>query len=420
MSEQPIYSASTERMWNELPIFIQRYDADQQFPEAHAEQGEDFNYIKNPSAEVDTIGWSVSNGYLNRTVDHHYVGKSAFEMKATGTGAFFMDTRTSLIPVTAGQPYSGAFRCRAESVRRNFRMRFAWKTSATADLTSFAENNGPTVAGTTSSWAINKFENVIAPSGATHLLVKLEVLSALANEIHWTDAIMVVHGSTVPNYFDGDSKNAEWTGQDHLSTSHRLVLPASTGSYPLKRWFSGIGDELGDVDATYDRIDYIPLDEGGDPTDTSDLVNPDLADDEWLDWLAQTVGVDLPAGLTEEERRDAVRSAAAGYRVATRQALEIAARSALTGPRHLWFYDHTVSDPGDGGEWDILVVTVESETPGGLGSVVNAIIRKNAKPVGVIIRHRFYEATWDILEAAYPEWDMWDQQDWNELRNTGL
>lgn len=192
--------------------------------------------------------------------------------------------------------------------------------------------------------------------------------------------------------------------------------------YPLKRYLSAIVDRAGEVEVLLDRLD---LDSAAGDT-SSALVDPDTADDRWLDWLGQLLGVRLPAGLSPMERRDAVRFASAGWRAGTRQAVADAGKSELTGTRYAEVRDHTTdtSARGAAGEWDVLVITRTSETPSA-AAVVDAIYRKGAAPAGVKLWHRAYEATWDQIEARFGTgtgavWDNLDGRTWTDIEESGL
>lgn len=194
----------------------------------------------------------------------------------------------------------------------------------------------------------------------------------------------------------------------------------SRNDWIMKRWISSIADSQGEVDVLLSRIDYWPVPHGGDPADTSDLVDARTADAEWLDWLGQLFGVRLYPGMTITERRDAVAFASSGFRAGTKVGMADAAKSTLVGGRYAAVYDHSSYNVGDGGQWDVLVVTRSSETPDPT-RVLRSIVRKRAKPAGVLLWHRSYGTSWDVLEVTYPTWNDWDAtQDWNEIEEVGL
>lgn len=188
--------------------------------------------------------------------------------------------------------------------------------------------------------------------------------------------------------------------------------------YPLLRWLSLLGDQAGEIEDLYTRIAYIPTDAGG-PGGTSELTDPAVADRAWLSWLGQLVGVEVTPAMSDESARDAVSGGSSGWRAATKDAMATAAQSALTGSRHVTVHDHSVASPGDGGEWDVLLVTAPSETPS-TAAVLAAVSEKNAKPAGVVLHHHAYEATWAQIDTAYPTWADRNGLTWRELQETGL
>lgn len=131
----------------------------------------------------------------------------------------------------------------------------------------------------------------------------------------------------------------------------------------------------------------------------SALTDPEQADLAWLPWLAQGVGVRLPKVTDEQALRDAVAFASSGWRRGIRAAIADSARSALTGSRYVRVYPHSITEPGNGGPWDILLVTRSSETPD-VAAVLQAVVDKRAKPAGVVLHHRAYSATYAQVQGG--------------------
>lgn len=184
----------------------------------------------------------------------------------------------------------------------------------------------------------------------------------------------------------------------------------------LKKWLSGVVDQLGDVEVLIDRFAYVTPDEGV-PNDTSDLVDPVTADAEWLPWLAQLVGVKLPTG--DEASRRALISSPAKFKAGTKAAIKAAVQTVLTGEKHVEVYDHSTdsSTIGAAGQWDVLIVTRGTETS---SDPIAAVIALGAKPAGVKLWAKTYSTTWDALEAGMPTWTGWDARTWSEVEETGL
>lgn len=162
-----------------------------------------------------------------------------------------------------------------------------------------------------------------------------------------------------------------------------------TVGFPLYRWLAGIYSQAGAIEALVNRI-------GGLDDGQSDLTDPMGADEAWLPWLAQLVGVRLDPAMRTDEARDAVQFASSGWRAGTKRAVGDAVRSELTGTRYAQVYDHSVTRPGDGGVWDVLIITRATETPN-VPAVLAAAARRGAKPAGVVLHHRAYDALFSTL-----------------------
>jgi hypothetical protein len=187
----------------------------------------------------------------------------------------------------------------------------------------------------------------------------------------------------------------------------------------LLAYVSLLGDQADQLETLLRRFEFVPLDQGGAPSDTSDLVDPATADLAWLTWLGQLVGVTLEPQVQGQAARDAVQSASAGFRGGTKNAIADAARSALTGTRYVRVHDHSITTPGDGGEWDILLITRTTETPD-VAAVLQAVVTKNGKPAGVVLRHRAYSASWTSVATAYPTWASRAGKTWTQIEETAL
>lgn len=185
-------------------------------------------------------------------------------------------------------------------------------------------------------------------------------------------------------------------------------------NWQLKRYLGGVGVLLGTVEDTIDRINFDPLPDG-EPGDTSDLVDPTVADVGWLPWLAQLVGqkVDTPDTALVRTRI----ASANKFKAGTKAALAEAAKNVLTGEKKVTIFDHSSTAPGDGGEWDLLVITKGSDT---LSSPAAEIIRVGAKPAGIVLHETTFEAAWSAIEAALPTWADWDTKSWAEIEEIGL
>lgn len=184
----------------------------------------------------------------------------------------------------------------------------------------------------------------------------------------------------------------------------------------FKRFIASFTDILGEVEMMIDRFDYLtPPDVVS--GDTSDLVNPHTADEAWLPWLAQLVGV-RRLSSTVSVLRDRIASPAK-FQAGTKEAVREAAKEVLVGEQHVEVYSHTtnVSPLGGATQWDMLIVTRATET---LSDPTLEVIRLGAKPAGVKLYHRTYTTTWDAIEAAFPTWAAMEGKTWDEIEEAGL
>lgn len=212
-------------------------------------------------------------------------------------------------------------------------------------------------------------------------------------------------------------------------------------TWAFKRYLGGMLAVAGDIDDVVDKlIGYNPSGPAapepwalsGDEleqwraarkTVPSLLGDPVNAPAEWLPWLAQLLGSSLDSSASEEEQRDTIIYATSGWRGGTRSAIADAAKTALTGTKYARVVPHYAAAVGggitEGDIWDIVIVTLDSETPDP-GEVLGAVLRKGVKPAGAVLSHATYEASWDQQEAVYPTWEDRDAATWAQLAEAGL
>ena len=218
-----------------------------------------------------------------------------------------------------------------------------------------------------------------------------------------------------------------------LPEFYRVFDARSENNYALKKYLSSIAGQLDEINSLIARLEYIPPEEradwlaaqtsfttyqrpagiedpalGWEPIGyTSDLFDGRTANDEWLPWVAQIIGADISFLTTEVDQRDAIIENFLGYRAGSRAALEAAVKAVLTGTKFVRIYPHRDGAGGSlssfGDMWDILIVTKEEETPN-VADIVDEVLRKRAKPAGVVLHHIAYNVTWDMIETLFPTW----------------
>lgn len=220
------------------------------------------------------------------------------------------------------------------------------------------------------------------------------------------------------------------------------TMDTVNSDWPFKRYLAGALDLAGQIDQTVvgitgDRpigplapepwalsaqelLDW----RAARATRASALGDPVQADAAWLTWMAQMVGARLDPAATEQERRDTIQYATSGWRGGTRSAIADAAKSVLTGTKYARVIPHFRSASGGGIEpgtvWDIVIVTLTAETPDP-AQVLGAVLRKGVKPAGATLYHSAYQATWEQIEAIFPQWRDWEAAgSWDAIQGAGL
>lgn len=222
---------------------------------------------------------------------------------------------------------------------------------------------------------------------------------------------------------------AEKTEQVWRRLPARIRVEDADAGGGLKLLASLLGDATDNVRALLARFTYLPgadrataeLREllGPDLGASSDLVDPDRADADWLPWLAQLPGVHVTRAMSELAQRDAIEGAVTGWAAGTRDSIADAARTALVGTRYVAVHDHSLTAVGDGGRWDVLLITRTSETPD-VVAVLEAVRAANAEPSGVLLHHLAYTATWGDVDAAFPTWADRNGLTWSQVQEAGL
>jgi hypothetical protein len=135
------------------------------------------------------------------------------------------------------------------------------------------------------------------------------------------------------------------------------------------------------------------FDPEGDVPPLAPILDVELCPDWALPWLAQLVGVVLPAGVDPDDARTLIADVA-GFARGTPESLRAAAGLFLTGDKTVMFRerDPTGADP----PYTLEVVTVASETPDP-AAVLRALLAQ--KPGGIVLNYRTV-AGWDYQQMT--------------------
>ncbi len=131
------------------------------------------------------------------------------------------------------------------------------------------------------------------------------------------------------------------------------------------------------------------FDPEGDAPPLAPILDPELCPAWALPWLAQLVGVQLPAGTPEDTAR-AMIVARQGFQRGTPAAMEAAVAALLTGSQIVWFRER------DGGAYQLEIVTLTGQTPDP-AAVERALLTQ--KPGGIVLRYRTVDA-WDYQQMT--------------------
>lgn len=182
-----------------------------------------------------------------------------------------------------------------------------------------------------------------------------------------------------------------------LPEAHRDPDPAL--NYPLLRYLETAG---GDGDAVEELLDRLE----------TDLADPHRADVRWLPWLAQLVGLDV-RDEPEDVRRDRIADGSGFTGAGTRRAIEVAARTALTGSRYAAAFPFL-----NGDTFQIGLRVVASEVPDP-AAVAGAVAAAGALPAGFTLGLDYYAASWGTVQTVYPTWQGWHAAgSWQALSET--
>lgn len=178
------------------------------------------NLAVNPSAEVNAIGWGVYTGFAAPTRVTTTPWSGVGRISAVGNNTAVTPRLVFSVPATSGDVFSASARVRSDGqVPQNGYLGFKTRmgTGEVGTLTGIAPSWAPDGAG----WMLlSASATVPAGCGCDNVVVT----PGLQTAVNYTgtlgvDGLIVVSGSTIPNYADGNTANWVWNGTPHNSTS---------------------------------------------------------------------------------------------------------------------------------------------------------------------------------------------------------
>ena len=211
------------------------------------------NLLSNPSGEVTSANWApyfVNDG--SGTITTPVIAKAPFgrrmirmtvDERNLSKGAAGLRVAAS---VTAGQTYSVGIAAIRSSQRQRLRFSVEWR-NASGSISSILRPDLQFIAEPGRLYN-KKLENITAPATATTIWIRVHSTDG-PSEVVWNlgaylevDGAMMVAGSTLPPYFDGDTKDDldwvyDWAGARHESQSlQRARQPL--GALPASQTFN--------------------------------------------------------------------------------------------------------------------------------------------------------------------------------------
>ena len=184
------------------------------------------NLVRNPSAEVDhTTGVAYSGGVTgSRETGFASVGSACFKVitPATISTGIALSSPTGLGLTGSALPFIGAIDLQGSgTVNVNVVLRYTDATNTTGTVTTYPLTG-----------AFVRVATPVVTSNSAKTLTSVEIavrVSSAAAITFYADAAMVVQGSALPAYFDGDTTDTaqfryDWTGTAGVSTSTRTDL----------------------------------------------------------------------------------------------------------------------------------------------------------------------------------------------------
>ena len=166
------------------------------------------NLVTNPSFEVDVTNWNsyTATSYVRSTAQS-FSGTASSLVTANGTNiaGVYNGISPSLMPVTAGQPYTWSIYVRDVNTALQYKAGINWQTSAFANI---SDSTGTATTVTSSGWTRVTVTGT-APVNATYAQPWCRTATAPASGTQvYFDAALFEQSSVLGSYFDGSRQPA--------------------------------------------------------------------------------------------------------------------------------------------------------------------------------------------------------------------
>lgn len=178
------------------------------------------NRIPNPSAEVDTVGWSpVGAGVtLERLVSGALYGSAVFRVTTQGTGTGMI---TDLLPAEPSEPYIASAHLKW-GIGNTQRISLSFYDASQALISNATVNRDSSVG----AWQ-RLIVAATSPANAAYLKVFCGSGAGVTGISLDIDGVLTLSEGYLTDYFDGDVGGGSWNGTPHNSTSTKdLGQPA--------------------------------------------------------------------------------------------------------------------------------------------------------------------------------------------------
>jgi hypothetical protein len=193
------------------------------------------NAARNPSLEVDTTGWiGIGTSSITRVTTDAYVGSACLQSTLPNDASATNNVascgasghRSAITPSTP-HTYSVYIK-QLSGATANYRLRASYYAAISGGSLLQQTVGSTTSIATGGGWTRLTFTHT-SHASANFVAMNVECSSGAAGQVVLLDAVLIEQGSTVGDYFDGDTSGYTWTGVEHYSSSTTYFEPVWTG-----------------------------------------------------------------------------------------------------------------------------------------------------------------------------------------------